>query len=307
VSFGEVDAVCANLRQGDVVDLSELFYQESDGPQAEAAPCGVALISQTCDIVQASKERCLVAPVIEDAADLIAAARKGRKPLHLYLDNGSTQRLADLERVVSIPKSALVGRQIIDRFVGEASGQEARELGALIARAFARFPFPDGVYPFFNQLRSKAQSKSGTESPFGAVIDLVRDLRVSSDQWPSQGRNLILYVVIPHECLIVDEDADPGWEWARARIVGLRPSESAHSVDLNRVCELLLINLERDPTTVLHLWRLFGERLSSTLLEPGLNAEVSSIEVIVLSDLEMDYWTYKSTESLDLESLSGLR
>jgi hypothetical protein len=56
---------------------------------------------------------------------------------------------------------------------------------------------------------------------------------------------------------------------------------------------------------LLNLWRLFGERVHSALLVPNLSEEVISFRVEVLSDVELKYRDYMSTESLDLESLSG--
>src|SRR5450830_600903 len=41
--------------------------------------------------------------------------------------------------------------------------------------------------------------RSGSESPFGKVIDLVEDLRVAADQWPAPGRRLTRLVRLRYE------------------------------------------------------------------------------------------------------------
>lgn len=78
-----VAAGCVNVRQGDIVG-DFLLPSVDDG----SAPNGVAMLSQTCDVVQPSKTRCLVAPVIEANEKSLRDARKGRKPLHLFLSQG---------------------------------------------------------------------------------------------------------------------------------------------------------------------------------------------------------------------------
>lgn len=300
---------CSNLRQGDVVGLSEVRLPGGNGELATVAtPAGVAILSQTCDVVQPSKVRCLVAPVVAEPTDAaLSGARKGQKPLHLYLESDAaepTRCIADMEQAVSILKSELAGSPLLARYVEEASGPEARAVAWRVGRAFSRFPFPDRVYPVFSRLRGQAQDKAGSAGNFGRVLDLVDDLRVSADQWSSPGRNLTLYVVVPEERLVSPDDMDPNWRWEPARVRGLRPGEADHGLSLDRVCELLLANLDGDRSSLAHLWRIFGEAVESRLLTPSLDAEVVSFAVDVLSDAEMTYRQYQHTESLDLEVLS---
>lgn len=300
---GVVAADCKNLRQGDIVDHPTLKF--ADGISAEL---GVAILSQTCDVIQASKTRCLVAPVISSDEGILRSARKGRKPLHLFLasENGTDPQpcVVDMEQAMSVLKSDLEGKPIKHQFVAVASGAHAAQIGARVGRAFNRFPFPDEVYPFFEKLRGRVQSRAGTPSAFGQVIDLVDDLRVGADQWDSPARELKLYVVVEMELLLPREDFDPGWVWSTERVEGAKAGESLSSISLNRVCELILANLGRDTTTLSILWGLFGECLVSELLTPNLNGEVGICLAEVLSDVEMTYRQYQRTESLDLEVLS---
>jgi hypothetical protein len=298
-----VAADCSNLRQGDIVQYLSLPSVDDDS----TTNC-VAVISQTCDVVQPSKVRCLIAPVIEANSDSLRDARKGRKPLHLFLESGRKSDLppcvVDMERATSVLKTDLVGKPLLARYVPEASSIHAGNIAARVGRAYNRFPFPDEVYPFFNKLRSHVQGKSGTVSPFGQVIDLVCDLRVSANHWTDSGRRLTLYVVIEEERLIPREDFDLGWVWGDERVHKLKRSEELDSLKLNRVCELLLANDSGDPTTLAHLWIRFGDCMAAELLHPNLNDEVTECFVEVLSDTEMTYRQYQRTVSLDLEVLS---
>ncbi|MBN9608214.1 MAG: hypothetical protein BGO26_20725 [Actinobacteria bacterium 69-20] len=301
---------CSNLRQGDVVGLLEVRLVGVGGEwETVATPAGVAILSQTCDIVQPSKARCLVAPVVVNPTDAaLSGARKGQKPLHLYLESQMavpTRCIADMEQAVSTPKVTLAGAPLIARYVEHASGRAARAVAWRVGRAFSRFPFPGEVYPAFNRLRGKAQERAGSLGNFGRVLDLVQDLRVSADQWTRAGRNLILYVVVDQEHLIAPEDVDPNWYWDAARVKGLRAGEMEAGLSLDRVCELLLANLEGDRSSLAHLWRMLGDAIQSTLLAPALDREVVSFGVLVVSDAEMTYRQYQQTESLDLEVLSN--
>jgi len=303
-----VSQECANLRQGDVVALTELWLHGEDGhPERVKTPAGVAILSQTCDVVQPSKERCLVAPVLPNPdSEGWSLARKGRKPLHLYLGSpeaNSTPCIADMERAVSVPKAELVGLPRKARYVDAASDDAARRVAWRVGRAFNRFPFPDEVYPVFEKLRRKVQSKSGSPGNLGRVLDIVEALRVYADQWTSPRRMLTLYVVVAESSLIPPDDMDPNWRWEPARVTGLRNGESDTNLTLDRVCELILANKEGDKTTLAHLWRIFGDLIKQTLLQPD-GEEVASLEVEVLSDVEMTYQRYMQTESLDLEVLS---
>ena len=70
---------CCNLRQGDVVGLRLLSLSGTGMvPELVPTPEGVAILSQTCDVVQPSKARCLVAPVVVGASNgALSSARKG--------------------------------------------------------------------------------------------------------------------------------------------------------------------------------------------------------------------------------------
>lgn len=299
----EVAEGCKNLRQGDVIaDVPlPLELNGQDG-------CAVAILTQTCDVVQSSKTRCLVAPVLPHDPQVISGASKGRRPLHLLLevadDDGPDPCVVDMEAATSVLKSDLVGKSLLARYVPVASSTQAGTVAARIGRAFNRFPFPDEVHPFFNGLRSRIRKKSGTLSPFGQALDLVEDIRVRANQWPEPMRELVLFIVVDEEFLIPREDYDPGWTWGETRVLGLTANETLDSLDLNRASELIIANLDGDETTLASLWTRFGELVYSELLQPNLNTEVSSCRVDVLSDGEMKYRDYRRTESLDFEVLS---
>lgn len=295
---------CLNLRQGDVIDLNDLHLPGVDG---EVSSEQIVVLSQTCDVVQSSKTRCLVAPIITDPTnEILSGSRKGQKPLHLYLKssaNGTDVRVANMEYAVSIPKEQLVGLPLAARYVEEQSSESARAIAWRIGRAFNRFPFPGEVYPAFSKLRRKAQDKAETTGNFGRVLDLIEDIRVSANQWAEPGRRLTLYIIVMEEKLIPPDDMDPDWQWDVNSVRGLRNGEQP-ILEIDRVSELILANLHADMTTLANLWRILGEAIQEKLLKPMLDEEVAIFDVVVLSDAEFSYRQYQRTESLDLEVLS---
>jgi hypothetical protein len=294
------------LRQGD------LFFVDPIGAAGVVidldanSNATVAILSQTCDALQASKPNCLVAPVLQDpSSETISAALKGRRPLLLYLADDGTGRgpwLADLGTALSMPKSQLHASRRVARTVGLASSSEARLLGARIGRAFSRFPFPDGVHPVFTKVQEKLRSRAGTSGNLGKVIDLLEDVRISANHWEGNLRELTLYLVVGAHYLIPSEDEDPGWQWDR--VTGVRVSDTPDALSIDRVCELILANLAGDRTTLARLWAAFGASLHRNLIEPQLGVEVVSVDVVVVSDTEFSHKDMRETDSLDLETLS---
>lgn len=304
MTIGETVAEgCTNLRQGDIVDGLRLPLEQS-----AQQGCTVAILSQTCDVVQPSKARCLVAPVLPKDQKTLLGARKGRRPLHLLLEvpeaDGPEPCVVDMERATSVLKSDIVGKSMVARFVPVASSTQAGTVAARIGRAFNRFPFPDEVHPFFENLRSRVISKTDTMSPFGQVLDLVEDIRVRADQWSAPARELVVFIIVREELLIPRDDYDSTWVWGEARVQGYSRKDELGSLKLARVTELIIQNLNGDATTLATLWTKFGELIYTELLAPKLNSEVSGCRVDVLSDIDMRYRDYQRTESLDFEVLS---
>lgn len=298
-SAGDLD-----LRQGDLILLSPVGRYGEGVDLAPSSEQGIVLLSQTCDAVQPSKLYCLVAPIIDASPAEKSAARKGKSPLLLFLENrdGGGPWVADIGRAFSVSKSRLLGAERIARCVDSASSAQARRLGARIGRAFSRFPFPNEVFPVFSKLQDKLRDKAGSSGNLGQVIDLVEEIRVSADQWENPGRRLHVHVIVSSDELIPAEDADPSWAWDRIR--GWRMSDTPGGLPVDRVCELILVNQGGDLTSLMHLWHEFGQSLSVAFLQPQLDSEVSEIVVDVVNDLDFTHRDVARSESLDLETLS---
>lgn len=313
---GATVATTQELRQGDVVSLAWIPSVVDGAPGASPCPEGVVIVSQTCDVVQDSKTVCLVAPIVPADDALVSRARKGQAPLKLYLPNhaDTPAQIADLDRIAAVPKSSLIGATLTARRGADEQSKPARDIAQRIGRVFTRFPFPDEVYPAFARLRSRAQKTAGGAGWFGQVLDYVDDLRVSADQWPAAGRNLILRVIVEDRYLIPAEDADPTWDWQTATVKGKKSGELLTQLSLERASELLVRNLQTldedlssaDTTTILRLWERWLAELEAADLALA-DRHVASFGAELVSDAEFTYGQWKASESLDLEVLSDSR
>lgn len=87
--------------------------------------------------------------------------------------------------------------------------------------------------------------------------------------------------------------------------VGWRSVDTFGLLSLDRVSELILANLEpRYSTTLLRLWQEFGVTVHRELIEPRLGREVATCIVEVVSEVDFTYRDSRSSESLNLETLS---
>lgn len=290
--------------QGDILDLPHLAYWvgDADTEQVET-PHGVVLLSQTCDLVQ-DRERVLIAPVAECPPGLMSQVQKGRKPLLIALGT-APDRIADLERMLSVPRTLLSGATVLQHSVQERSGEEADRLSARIGRGLYRFAFPDAVHDALGKLQKKIADGYAKETSFATVLRLVDEFRISCTAWETPGRELSITALVPERYLPPADMRDPGWKWGQDTVVGLKNSEMAADINLERVSQLILSNIEKEnDAAVVVLWELWAGKLADSVL-PAPDAEVTSISLEVMSDTEYTFAQYKSSEVLDFSTLSN--
>jgi len=130
-------------------------------PSLVPTPNGVALVSQSCDVVLPHRLNVQVAPIIELVDDDARAARDGKRSQYAHLPQLGENSFADLDHMSTVAKSALSGKHVGQGAVGD---DEARRFAAAIARRFGRFAFPDDVSDAMKALRDLVQSKATKDS-----------------------------------------------------------------------------------------------------------------------------------------------
>lgn len=311
---GETVTDASALRQGDVIGLDWLPTVSDRKAAERPTPSGAVIVSQTCDVVQQSqsKQTVVLAPIVENAsAAELRTAQRGRSPLKVWVPTQADDDLvADLQYVAHVPKDHLAN-QVLKARLRQGNG-DAEAFSAAVGRAYSRFAFPDEVQLSLTKFRDRVQSKAGKNGPLGQALDYVLTVRAGTDNWDAPGRHLRIYFVVEEGLLIPAEDADEGWSWNVAEAELGCPVASI-SNNLNTVSEALVRYCEKarlgnggyNPTTLLRLWELWGEKIYQELLAPSCDAEVSEFEVEVLNEEEFTYAEYRRTESLDLDHLSG--
>lgn len=313
---GEEISSTHDLRQGDVIDIEWVPAVIDGAPGAFQTPCGVVVLSQTCDVVQSgpSKANVTVAPILcSPEAGQLSDARRGRAPLLVHLPGlGETEEaLADVQRAASLPKDKLLGRTLLGRHIDGESTLQARNLAERVGRVYSRFAFPDQVVPVLRKMKNKARQSVGGSGAFGRVLDHL-EFRIQASHWDSPGRVLRLFVIVDSSVLIMPDDADPDWDADTSAIPGLGRQERIESASLTRLSELLADGCDKflndpmavDGTTLLRLWEAWVLRMKNDLLDPQTNEEVIEFRVELIGDEEMTLSRWRRTVSLDLEDLS---
>lgn len=221
-----VNKLLLNWRQGDCV-LGEHWFEWQFAPdlpitegaamQAAAEPGGqggvaqqypgLAIVTQTCDIVRSCQERPFleVCPLVH--TEEIRSVRDGKRPRYAHLPGlESLGFVVDLDRVMTVEKPLLVQ---LDRFRGCLSDQDQRNFAEALARKRARFAFPDDFTPFVAPLRKRMMNMHGKNTDEGAALRQLREIRVcATPSWEAEEVELFFYFIKNDD---VDSISEPKW------------------------------------------------------------------------------------------------
>ena len=194
VHRARVDDALQSWRQGDCVlgDHELLFRLNPAAPITEPAAVaaavgadaaevpvhGLAMVTQTCDIVRACESRPFVqvCPLVEVDADMLSEIRRGRRPNYAFLPGIEPQRLvADLDRVMTVEKAVVVDWE---RVVGAPQDGDVRRLQQALTRNRSRVAFPDDFVRLASQLTSRMSKKHDVQSDEGRALRALREIRV---------------------------------------------------------------------------------------------------------------------------------
>ncbi|WP_227984530.1 hypothetical protein [Nocardia spumae] len=293
------------FRQGDVLgDLPELSVLTARGWESIATPDGVALISQTCDIVQTTRTYVQVAKVVRIDGNNARLARKGKMPRFAHLPAIGDDMFADLEIVATVAKSAIAGRSG-KRGVGP--DEEVRDFSEAVARKFGRFAFPDEVGPWISKLENVAYKSAGNEnSAMGRILDDIRELRIEAGNgWGEAPYELTLLLVVNPGVIPVYEDHELPTV-PTALQAWLDTNANRHSPQ--KVAEKL--DAATDPVEKYFLWTCLAEALAgfctpSEHPNPNVRNAVADGAIIgeALSADELSAARYMRTVRVDVDHL----
>lgn len=300
-------------RQGDILDLSELPFVTADGWSTLNCPLGVAIISQTCDIVLENRPNIAVAPVVDlDGAEAVAALT-GVKPRYVAAPNVSTSAFVDLKYIAVLNKYYARNLNVLGTVVDQEDFVGARLFALQIGRRFSRFPFPDEVAPWFSGLQSLAYKRHDSSTPVGKLLRDISEFRVQSHGgWDAGPVELTLFVITKPGVLpdLTGDELAPAtlpirnWLKSGDRVVRtlgevaerLYPPSGVHALSADEVSLL---------------WQAAADllaakcRLTGALKEnPAYSEAVVSITAELTSETEFTLADIRTSEILDLEHLS---
>ncbi len=192
-----IDASLEHWRQGDVAlgpvelvfvaDASCALTPPSQALAGNEGLCsvtvevgGVAVVTQTCDIVRSCTDRPLVhvAPLVEVTEEEADRVTKGYHPQYARIP-ALARTVADLDMITTVEKAVLASWQ---RTAGCATGEERRAFTRAVARKHSRFAFPNAFNATVKGLHNRVRKKHERTSAEGVALrEHLREIRVTAE------------------------------------------------------------------------------------------------------------------------------
>ena len=164
---------------------------------AESAVRGLALLSQTCDVVRDCADRPFVevAPLVELDPEAVGEVERGYRPRYGYVPSlKSAGLVVDLDRVMTVEKAVVASWT---RVVGAKNDEESRAFAEALKRKRGRFAFPD---EFAEQvvpgLTKRLRDKHDRNSDEGRALRALQEIRITAEpSWDSESLSLFFWFV----------------------------------------------------------------------------------------------------------------
>lgn len=158
---------------------------------------GVAVLTQTCDIVRSSEERPFieVAPLVWFEDSMVEQIRRLQRPAFAYVSSVSPDGwVVDLDRVMTVEKAILVNWK--QRKQGCSNDAERREFARAIARKRLRFAFPDDFVQAMEKFRRHLIQKHKRQTEVGRHLRALQEIRVrAAPSWDHETVELIFWFI----------------------------------------------------------------------------------------------------------------
>jgi hypothetical protein len=160
------------------------------------------VLTQTCDIVRASRERPFleVAPLVEVSAQVAHEIERGRRPVYAIIPALRTHGLvADLDRTMTVEK-AVVAQWA--RIAGCRTDTEARRFALALVRKRARVAFPDDFTVLVERLQARLLEKHDKQSEEGRALRALREIRVrAAPSWDAPTVEVTFWFIHEEEAI----------------------------------------------------------------------------------------------------------
>ncbi|KQY55659.1 hypothetical protein ASD11_14180 [Aeromicrobium sp. Root495] len=291
-------------------NLDHLYVVDAGGkPRRVDTPLGIAVISQSCDTSQPSKDHIHVAPVVRLDGTARAEALNGKRIAYAALPQLDPGHFADLDTITTVHKNALADKT---RTPGVHTDHDTRRFAGTVSRKFGRFAFPDEVVWTLQPLRDILASKARKEAtPLGKLLTHIYAIRVEAQNnggWLNAPYDLSL-VVIFNEGVLPYPRADDNLPAEPAELrtsLSLAPGQPAIGK------EATIADILNRPTTPMEhrywLWQYlldaWAQRCEQAADQCGVRAIIASVSAEPIPVDEFPLSRANNSEDLDLDYLS---
>ncbi|RVT86638.1 hypothetical protein DXV76_00685 [Rhodobacteraceae bacterium CCMM004] len=180
-------------------DVSEITVEgdEDGGAVFDSEIVGLAVISQTCDVVrEPGRVRYVsVCPMVVVDAKRMEEIERGQAPRFGFLSAAPDDVVVDFSRTMSVSKELLVSWE---RQRGCKDESQQLEFARALETFFGRFAFPDAFVASVVSLRKAILSKYPKEgSDLGKAVRSVREIRAYPHaSWSDEGAVPVTFIAI---------------------------------------------------------------------------------------------------------------
>lgn len=167
----------ASVQVAKVLASSDEDFEAGGTPVLDKV-LGMAVLSQTCDVVRGCQERPFVevAPLVEVPESWVEEVRRLKRPAFAYVPaTADRQLVADLDRTMTVEKALIAGWA---RTPGWAADKDRRDFARALARKRSRFAFPNDFVIAARSLQERLIKKHHRQTDEGAHLRALREIRV---------------------------------------------------------------------------------------------------------------------------------
>lgn len=181
-------------------DVKALLLETADGPAWIPTPDGAVVISQTCDIAQATRHSVQVSPLRRLTGTLAKEAARENRPQYAPVwtadANFDSEPIgyADLEVVATWSKDRLARERQVP--ASWHTSRHTRRFGRAVGRRFSRFAWPDNIQPWVQPLLGVLQQRYNPETQAaGRLVADLQQVRVGANDWDQPHAELTLHFI----------------------------------------------------------------------------------------------------------------
>lgn len=196
---------------------------------------GVAMLTQTCDIIRDCQKRPFVevAPLVELEPHVVEEVRRLKRPRFAYVSATAYEGLvADLDRTMTVQKAVVAHWTRLSGFDTE---QEARDFALALSRKRSRFAFPDDFTRATKDLQRRIVAAHTKQTAEGAHLRSLREIRVrAAPSWDHETVELDWWFIKEND----PEDTQSEWGTFVERWIGLFEQAGRFKINSRTACRL---------------------------------------------------------------------